>query len=45
METIIRMKVDDLNKSLIDFLHLSFGGKNMNVLSLRKGRKTKILLH
>ena len=39
------MKVDDLNKSLIDFLRLSFGGKNIECFVFEKGKKTKILLH
>lgn len=31
MGTLIRMKVDDLNESLIDFLRHSFKGKSMEV--------------
>ena len=31
MDTLIRMKVDDLNESLIDFLRNSFKGKSMEV--------------
>src|SRR3954465_7509593 len=31
MDTLIRMKGDDLNESLIDFLRVSFKGKSMEV--------------
>ncbi len=31
MDTLIRMKVDDLNETLIDFLRHSFKGKSMEV--------------
>ena len=38
------MKVDDLNKSLIDFLRLSFGGKNIECFVFEKGKEDENII-